>query len=107
MVGRPPNLIDVKDAYAVYMVGHSMEPKFRAGDMLFVHPHKPARSGDYVVVQIDPDSSEKDPEYLVKQFVRRSTNKMTLRQFNPEKELIFSATHIKAVHRIVASSEAD
>src|SRR5262249_26816986 len=34
----PPNLSHVPDAYAVYVVGDSMEPRYFAGETVFVNP---------------------------------------------------------------------
>src|SRR5262249_44100415 len=34
----PPNLAHVPDAYAVYVVGESMEPRYFAGETVFVNP---------------------------------------------------------------------
>ena len=50
-VRRPPTLETAKDIYALYVEGNSMEPQFWPGDLIFVHPHKPARSGDAVIIQ--------------------------------------------------------
>ena len=52
-VHRPPALLMTKDLYALYVEGDTMEPRFNAGDLVFVHPHKPVRIGDSVVVQIE------------------------------------------------------
>lgn len=51
-VHRPPALLITKDLYALYVEGDTMEPRFTAGDLVFVHPNKPVRIGDSVVVQI-------------------------------------------------------
>src|SRR5262249_13016843 len=37
----PPNLSHVPDAYAVYVVGDSMEPRYFAGEAVFVNPRLP------------------------------------------------------------------
>ena len=48
----PPNLIDVKGAYAIEMPGSTMSPTFRHGDILYVDPTRPATRGDDVVIQL-------------------------------------------------------
>ena len=57
-VDRPPGLADVRDAYAIYVEGGSMEPRHRPGELRFVHPHKPPRTGDDVVVHALGDTGQ-------------------------------------------------
>lgn len=105
MVERPGNLAGVRSAYAVYMVGDSMEPRYYAGWLLGINPNKPFRRGHAVVVQIvSPDGSI---EYLVKEFVRQTEETLTLRQLNPEAELHFPRNAVRAVHRVTGSTEDD
>ena len=47
---RPANLAGVRDAYAIYMVGDSMEPRYTQGWLLHVNPFKPPIRGRDVVV---------------------------------------------------------
>lgn len=101
----PPNLIGVRDAYAVFVDGTSMEPRYFAGETVFLHPHIPVRKGDFVVAQIAADV-EGDPPYgYVKQFVSKSSRGLVLRQLNPpegQDELMeFPADRVVAVHKIV------
>src|SRR5690606_36977780 len=37
----PPGVENVQDAYAVYVDGDSMAPRYRAGETVYVHPTKP------------------------------------------------------------------
>ena len=105
MVQRPPTLADVTEAYAVYMVGDSMEPRYFPGEILYVHPHKPPRRGDFVIVQLEPADQAGEPEYLVKQFQRRNEKELVLHQFNPEKDTAFPSARIRAIHKIVLGGE--
>ena len=61
---RPANLGGVRDAYAIYMVGDSMEPRYEQGWLLHVNPFKPPTRGRDVVVY------KTDEAVLIKQFVR-------------------------------------
>ena len=103
--GRPANLSGVKGAYAVYTTGDSMEPRYQHGELLLVNPSKPVTKGCYVVAQLTPAQDGGDRSYLVKQFVRRSAEKLVLSQFQPEKQLTFPAQRVIAVHRIVGTAE--
>jgi phage repressor protein C with HTH and peptisase S24 domain len=100
----PPDLVGVKDAYAVQVYGTSMEPAFFAGQKVWLNPTAPVRAGDFVVVQIYTDEEDLFESYL-KQFVSRSSTILRLRQFNPEEgeseELTFDAKKVFSVHKIV------
>lgn len=99
-VGRPAKLRNVPDAYAVYMRGSSMEPKYTDGQLLYVDPHKPVRAGDYVVVEFT------DHRAFVKQFVRRDGRQLVLLQFSPEREeLFFDLATVRHYHKIVHTDE--
>ena len=47
MVDRPASLAGVPNAYAVYVVGASMEPRYYPGELVHVHPGKPLTIGAY------------------------------------------------------------
>lgn len=100
----PPDLAGVEGAYAVQVYGTSMEPKFEAGETVWLHPYTPVRSGDYVVAQILSSDGE-PPESYIKQFVSRSSKVLRLKQFNPEEgestDLEFDADKVFSVHKIV------
>ncbi|MFD2679050.1 S24 family peptidase [Camelimonas lactis] len=102
----PPVLSGVEGAYAVYVHGESMEPRFRAGETVWINPHQPVRQGDDVVAQI-LDADEDDgspPSAYVKRFVSRGSE-LVLHQFNPPDgetyELRFPEQRVVSVHRIV------
>ncbi|MFA5121494.1 S24 family peptidase [Zavarzinia sp.] len=99
-VYRPAQLAGVANAFAVYAVGDSMEPKYQAGDLLFVNPNLPPVKGCFVVVELGAH------EAYVKQFLRQSDDTLVLREFNPEtRDLSFPVTRVKAIYRIVGSWE--
>jgi phage repressor protein C with HTH and peptisase S24 domain len=92
-------------AYAVYVIGDSMEPRYRAGELVYVHPNKPYRRGDYVVVQVDVDG-EDHPHGFVKQFQTLTPTTLVLKQINPERELEFPREKVLSIHRIVMSGDS-
>lgn len=100
----PPDLAGVDGAYAVQVYGTSMEPKFEAGETVWLHPWTPVRSGDYVVAQILTQDGE-PPESYIKQFVSQNSKVLRLKQFNPEEgekqEMEFPADRVFSVHKIV------
>jgi phage repressor protein C with HTH and peptisase S24 domain len=100
----PPNLLRVRDAYAVYVVGDSMEPRYFAGETVFVNPRLPISRGAFVVAQISK-GEEPEPRAYVKRFVSQDAKRLRLEQYNPKKILEFPVSAIVAIHRIVMSSE--
>ena len=92
---RPANLGGVRDAYAIYMVGDSMEPRYEQGWLLHVNPFKPpTRSRDVVVYK-------RDQAVLIKQFVRWDSEALVLRQLNPPGELRIPRDEVAECHLVV------
>jgi phage repressor protein C with HTH and peptisase S24 domain len=103
-VRRPPGIGTSRDVYALYVVGSSMSPRFEEGELIYVSERRPARVGDYVVVQtIDPvDGSV---QAYCKRLVRRSDDALLLDQLNPAAEIRLPMREVRAVHRILTLNE--
>lgn len=95
MAHRPGALIGVTNAFACYMTGDSMEPRYEAGELLYVNPIKPIRPRDYVLLELD------DHQAYVKRLVRRTAEKIVVEQFNPRKEIIYDAKRVIHIYRVV------
>jgi phage repressor protein C with HTH and peptisase S24 domain len=100
----PPSLQGVPDAYAVYVVGDSMEPRYFAGEAVFVNPRLPVRRGDFVVAQIAAEEGE-PPHAYIKRFMARDARALRLEQFNPKKTLEFPVGRVVSVHRIIMGGD--
>jgi phage repressor protein C with HTH and peptisase S24 domain len=96
---RPANLAGVRGAYAIYMVGDSMEPRYEQGWLLHVNPFKPPTRGRDVVVY------KKGQAVLIKQFVRWDTEALLLRQFNPPQELRIPRDEVIECHLVVGADQ--
>jgi peptidase S24-like protein/helix-turn-helix protein len=92
---RPANLDGVRGAYAIYMVGDSMEPRYEQGWLLHVNPFKPPTRGRDVVVY------KRGQAVLIKQFVRWDADALVLRQLNPPAELRVPRDEVAECHLIV------
>ena len=103
-VSCPESLENVPDAYAVYVVGNSMEPRYFPGELLYIHPHKPHPKNSFVLVQIKNEVGQ-SPLGYVKQFISLTPTRLILRQLNPEKEIEFERSDVIAIHRVVGSSD--
>jgi phage repressor protein C with HTH and peptisase S24 domain len=98
-VRRPPSLAHVRDAYSIYMVGQSMVPRFRQGQILHVNPYKPPQQGAGVVV------TKRDDAVLIKEFVRRGPATLHLRQYNPDGPVDVPLAEIRDIHTVVGLDE--
>lgn len=103
---RPDNLIGVAGAYAVYVTGSSMEPRYHPGEVAHIHPGKPVMPGAYVLVQRKPGHDGEPPLAVIKRLVKRSGSKIVLEQHNPSKIIEIRADEVVSIHRVVGSSEA-
>jgi phage repressor protein C with HTH and peptisase S24 domain len=104
MVPCPAVLQDVPDAYAVFVVGDSMDPRYRAGEIVYVHPGKPWRRGDFVVVQLNVGDKPEVYGYI-KEFVSLTPSTLILRQLNPVEEIEFPRSQVRSIHKIIMSGE--
>jgi len=98
-VVRPPALGGVSNAFALYVDGESMEPRYYAGEMLYVNPNRPITRGCFVAVEMD------DGQGMIKQFIRRNDDHLVLAQFNPPKEIRLPVAQVKRIYRITGSGE--
>jgi hypothetical protein len=105
-VPRPPHVAGATQAYAVYVVGSSMEPRYYAGELVYVHPGKPVTVGAFVLVQVRPPAEGEAPRASMTRLVKRTATKATFEQFNPPKQIDIKASDILAMHRIVGSAES-
>ncbi|WP_223478720.1 XRE family transcriptional regulator [Oricola indica] len=101
-VPSPEVLARVRDAYAVIVTGSSMEPRYTAGDYVFVHPHKPIRQGDHVIIQ---EARDGGTVVSIKRFERLTDTHLVTVQYNPPEEVKFPRDQITAMHRVLTSNE--
>lgn len=96
---RPANLGGVRSAYAIYMVGDSMEPRYEPGWLLHVNPFKPPTRGRDVVVYKEGQA------VLIKQFVGWEGDMLVLRQLNPPDTLRIPREQVRECHLVVGADQ--
>jgi phage repressor protein C with HTH and peptisase S24 domain len=96
---RPANLNGVRSAYAIYMVGDSMEPRYEPGWLLHINPFKPPIRGRDVVVY------KTEQAVLIKQFVGWEGDALVLRQLNPPATLKIPREQVRECHLVVGSDQ--
>lgn len=79
-VKRPQPLVGVPNAYGLYVVGDSMQPRYEQGDTVLVHPGRPPGTNvDVVLYRADHG----DHYCIVKRLRRATKDKWLLTQWNP------------------------
>ena len=104
MVNIPDYLENAPSPYAVYVTGDSMEPRFVAGELLYVHPGKPIRRGDYVIVQLNAQDAN---HAIVKRLVKQTTDSLVVEQLSDGQTREIPAKDVIAVHRVVGQRSID
>jgi len=105
LVERPASLRDVPNAYAVYVVGTSMVPRYNPGEVVHVHPGKPVTLGAYVLLQRRGKRGE-PPVAVIKRLAKRTGAKVVLEQYNPPDLIEITNSDIVSMHRVVGSGES-
>lgn len=102
-VKRPAILENVRDAYGIYIIGTSMIPAFRPGDMALVNPHKPPTTDCDVVLFHVPPFNIPEAEAIVKTLVGFDDRDWRLRQYNPARDFTEARADWPYCHRIVGN----
>jgi phage repressor protein C with HTH and peptisase S24 domain len=97
---RPPDeLIRVRDAYGILIVGDSMVPAYRPGDIAWVNPHKQnERDTDVVLYHVPPNN---EAEAIIKTLIGITKNEWKLRQYQPPRDFSEAIADWPVCHRIV------
>lgn len=103
-VRRPPALSGARGAYALYVEGSSMEPRYMPGDLVFVHPDRPPRQGDTVVVQVQVGPHQ-PIEATIGTLLRRTEKAVTIEKLNPKAEVALARNTIRAIHKVLTINE--
>lgn len=96
---RPANLSGVRSAYAIYMVGDSMVPRYEPGWLLHINPFKPPTRGRDVVVY------KEGQVVLIKQFVGWESDTLVLHQLNPPDTLRIPRAEVRECHLVVGTDQ--
>jgi phage repressor protein C with HTH and peptisase S24 domain len=103
-VRKFPGIENATGIYALYIVGQSMNPAYRAGDLIYVSETKPPSVGSDVIVQCMGPEDKRIRCYL-KRLVSRIHEKIVCEQFNPPAQSIFEESEIVGLHRVLTLAE--
>lgn len=101
---RPPAMAGVKDLYAIFVEGESMFPAHPEGEMRFVHPHRPCKVGDTVVVQTRRHDDDPGQAYI-KVLKRRTAAVVVLEQYHPPAIIEMPAEFVLSIHKVLTINE--
>lgn len=105
MVPKPPRIISFPDKrhdplYALSVVGASMEPLYRDGDVLFIAPSAPTKPGNRVVVKL------KNNDIAVKVLKEATGDSFAFHAVNPDHgDVSVDGAEVEWIARIVYATQ--
>jgi transcriptional regulator with XRE-family HTH domain len=97
----PPQLEHVPGAKAVYVRGRSMEPRYFAGEVVYLHP-RPPNPGDFVFIVLSEPGFATKVGY-VRQYVGQDIVSIKVSTLNPKKETPIDRQQVVEMATIVGS----
>jgi phage repressor protein C with HTH and peptisase S24 domain/DNA-binding XRE family transcriptional regulator len=95
---RPQPLANVKDAYGLYVVGESMSPEYRPGDVALVNPHLPVVGDEVYIFYAE---REGEVRATIKHLRRATSDKWLISQHNKPKDFELSRKEWQWAHRVI------
>jgi len=98
---RPAGIARRLRVFAIRTVGTSMVPWRQPGDPIYLDDSRPARPGDYVVVECKGTKGEPGDAFL-KRLVSETDARVRLEQFNPpDNKIDIPRAQIKMIYRVI------
>lgn len=101
-VRRPPGVMKMRNMYALWVIGDSMAPWNKSGDLIYVTPSRPPVPGDHVVIEMIGGAENEPGIAMVKLLVGRTATQLKLKQYNPEREFNLALNKVKSVHKVLS-----
>jgi transcriptional regulator with XRE-family HTH domain len=94
-VVRHPALLGMENAFALYVADESMAPRYFKGELIFLHPHKaPDVNKDCLMIL-------KDGSALLRRLLLKTTETLTVTQFNPPLQQQIATADIQSLYSVV------
>lgn len=93
----PADLQGVNDAFSVFVSGDSMVPKYKNGDLVYVHPTKSVMKSRFVLVETTEHRG------FIKQFIGWQEDNLIVRQFNPPKDIAIPKQDVLRIMLVIGS----
>ncbi len=92
---RHPAQAGIRQAFALYMGDDSMSPRYFPGEIIYVHPHRPAVPAQDVVLV------KHGGAFSVCRLLSADAQALRVQIFNPASEIIVARSDIMAIYAIV------
>jgi SOS-response transcriptional repressor LexA len=104
----PPQLTGVTDAYALFIPDDRLAPRYRAGEVIYIHPSRPATVGSFVVVRFRSPAGK----VVIGEVISADAKSLGLRVGSPDErrsgpssaDLTVNMAEIGQIGRIVVTS---
>jgi hypothetical protein len=101
----PPQLEGVKGAKAVYVRGRAMEPRYYAGEVIYLNPNRSPNPGDFIFITVKEPSFPASVGY-VRRLVGSDLVSIRVSTLNPKRELLIPRQEVIAIATVVGSGVA-
>jgi transcriptional regulator with XRE-family HTH domain len=98
----PPQLEGVAEARAVYVRGRSMEPRYYAGEIVYLHPLRPPNPGDFIFLTVREPGFAAAVGYI-RQYVGEDLVHIRALALNPKHEHLIAKQDLVTMTTIVGS----
>lgn len=104
-VDRPPGLEKASDVFAIHIMGDSMLPWYKPGEVFFLSDKRPPLVHNLVVVELYPEKEGDPCPSLFKLLLRRNDDFIELQQSNPPKVFKIKTSKVKRIYRVLQTRE--
>ena len=95
-------LEDIKGAKAVYVRGRAMEPRYYAGEVVYLHPTRPPNPGDFVFIVVQESGFPAAIGYI-RQFVGSDLVSIRISTLNPRRQELIPRQAVVEITTVVGS----
>lgn len=98
----PSALATVKDAFGFYVIGDQMSPRVEPGDVVYIHPGKPVKPGDLVLILFRDDSNDRfTGPAVIRTLLTETSEYVRVLKLNPlEDKKRIPRGEIKAIYKV-------
>jgi phage repressor protein C with HTH and peptisase S24 domain len=98
----PPQLEGIKGAKAVYVRGTAMEPRYFAGEVVYLNPARSPNPGDFIFITVREPGFPADIGY-VRQFLGLDLVSVRVSTLNPKRARVIPRQEVIGIATIVGS----
>jgi len=98
----PPQLEGVKGAKAVYVRGRAMEPRYYAGEVIYLNPARSPNPGDFIFITVREPAFAAEVGY-VRQYLGSDLVSVRVSTLNPKREQLIPRHEVVAIATVVGS----